>query len=146
MPNPTNVKIYRAGDDVSASSRKPLPTSGLRGKKRIFIKPNLSHPEYLPGVVTSPQVMHQLVGLLRDGNSEVVVGESNGFNYPCWTAFDKTGMQKAVESAGGKAINLSEDKVVEVKFPGNYTPQTAVSTKNGAGRRRRSRFTLDEDA
>ena len=61
--------------------------------------------------------MHQLVGLLRDGNSEVVVGESNGFNYPCWTAFDKTGMQKAVESAGGVAINLSEDKVVEVKFP-----------------------------
>jgi uncharacterized protein (DUF362 family) len=61
--------------------------------------------------------MHQLVGLLRDGNSEVVVGESNGFNYPCWTAFDKTGMQKAVESAGGKAINLSEDKVIEVKFP-----------------------------
>jgi uncharacterized protein (DUF362 family) len=109
--------IYRAGNDVSDIVSKTIGESGLRGKNRIFIKPNLSHPEYLPGVVTSPNVMHQLVGLLRDGNSEVVVGESNGFNYPCWTAFDKTGMQKAVESAGGKVINLSEDKVVEVKFP-----------------------------
>jgi uncharacterized protein (DUF362 family) len=117
MPNPHKVTIYRAGDDVSSIVAQAVAGSGLRGKRKIFIKPNLSHPEYLPGVVTSPQVMHQLVGLLRDSNSEVVVGESNGFNYPCWTAFDKTGMQKAVESAGGKAINLSEDKVVEVKFP-----------------------------
>ncbi len=117
MPNPNKVTIYRAGDDVNSIVAQAVADSGLHGKRKIFIKPNLSHPEYLPGVVTSPQVMHQLVGLLRDGNSEVVVGESNGFNYPCWTAFDKTGMQKAVESAGGKAINLSEDKVVEVKFP-----------------------------
>jgi uncharacterized protein (DUF362 family) len=118
VPNPTQktVKIFRAGDDVSDIVAEAVAASGLRGKKRIFVKPNLSHPEYLPGVVTSPVVMHQLVGLLRDGNSEVIVGESNGFNYPCWTAFDKTGMQKAVESAGGTAINLSEDKVVEVKF------------------------------
>ena len=119
MPEHKAVKIYRAHEDVSAIVKEAVANSGLRGKKRIFIKPNLSHPEYMPGVVTSPEVMQQLVGLLRDGNTEVVVGESNGFNYPCWTAFDKTGMQKAVEAAGGVAINLSEDKVVEVKFSGN---------------------------
>jgi uncharacterized protein (DUF362 family) len=79
----------------------------------------LSHPEYVPGVVTSPELMRQLVGLLRDGNSEVVGGESNGFNYPCWTAFDKTGAQAAVKAAGGTVINLSEDKLVEVKFQRN---------------------------
>ena len=59
------------------------------------------------------------MGLLRDGNSEVIVGESNGFNYPCWTAFDKTGTEAAVKAAGGRVINLSEDKVVEVKFSGS---------------------------
>ena len=102
------------------------------GKHKIFIKPNLSHPEYLPGVVTSPELMAQLVGLLRDGNSEVIVGESNGFNYPCWTAFDKTGVQAAVKAAGGTVINLSEDKVVEVKFQGNtplkrlFLPKTVL--------------------
>lgn len=126
------VKISRAGEDISGILKEAVADSGLWGKKRIFIKPNLSHPEYLPGVVTSPALMRELVGLLRDGNSEVIVGESNGINYPCWTAFDKTGMKEAVENAGGTAINLSEDKVVEIKFQTNtplkrlYLPKTIL--------------------
>ncbi len=120
---PKPVKVYRTQDtSISEILKEAVASSNLRGKKRIFIKPNLSHPEYLPGVVTSPELTTELIGLLRDQNSEVIVGESNGFNYPCWTAFDKTGMQKAVEKAGGTAINLSEDKVVEVKFPDSNTP------------------------
>ena len=117
MPQHT-VKICRAlpGSSITDILKQAVKTSGLRGKKRIYIKPNLSHPEYLPGVVTSPELTAELIGLLRDGASEVIVGESNGYNYPCWTAFDKTGMQKAVEKVGGTAINLSEDKVVEVNF------------------------------
>lgn len=114
-----SVKIFRSRENIGAIVREAVASSGLRGKNKIFIKPNLSHPEYLPGVVTSPELMKQLVGLLRDGNSEVVVGESNGFNYPCWTAFDKTGTQAAVKAAGGTVINLSEDKVVEVRFQGD---------------------------
>jgi len=121
MPKSTQktVKIFRAQEDIFDIVKEAVVNSGLRGKRTIFIKPNLSHPEYLPGVVTSPELLRQLVGLLRDGNSEVIVGESNGFNYPCWTAFDKTGTQAAVKAAGGNVINLSEDKVVEVKFQGN---------------------------
>jgi uncharacterized protein (DUF362 family) len=120
VPNPQKtVKIFRVKEDISDIVKEAVANSGLRGKHKIFIKPNLSHPEYLPGVVTSPELMQQLVGLLRDGNSEVIVGESNGFNYPCWTAFDKTGAEAAVKKAGGTVINLSEDKVVEVKFQGN---------------------------
>ena len=121
MPNATQktVKIFRAKENISDILKEAVANSGLRGKRRIFIKPNLSHPEYLPGVVTCPELMHQLVGLLRDGNSEVIVGESNGFNYPCWSAFEKTGVEAAVKKAGGTVINLSEDKVVEVKFQGN---------------------------
>jgi uncharacterized protein (DUF362 family) len=120
VPNPQKtVKIFHAKGDISDIVKEAVANSGLQGKHKIFIKPNLSHPEYLPGVVTSPELMHQLVGLLRDGNSEVIVGESNGFNYPCWTAFDKTGAEAAVKAAGGSVINLSEDKVVEVKFQGN---------------------------
>ncbi len=116
MPKPHTVKIFRAVGDISGIIKEAVADAGLRGKRKIYIKPNLSHPEYLPGVVTSPELMRHLVGLLRDGNNEVVVGESNGFNYPCWTAFDKTGVQAAVEAAGGTVINLSEDNVVEVKF------------------------------
>jgi uncharacterized protein (DUF362 family) len=136
MPNSLlkTVKIYRAEEDISSIVKEAVESSGLRGKSKIFIKPNLSHPEYLPGVVTSPELMRQLVGLLRDGNNEVVVGESNGFNYPCWTAFDKTGTEAAVKAAGGTVINLSEDKVVEVKFHGKtplkrlFLPKTILES------------------
>src|SRR5512146_1483526 len=103
MPNQTpTVKISRTNEDINEIVREAVANSGLRGKGTVFIKPNLSHPEYLPGVVTSPELMQQLVGLLRDANSEVIVGESNGFNYPCWKAFDKTGTEAAVKAAGGK--------------------------------------------
>jgi uncharacterized protein (DUF362 family) len=103
------VKIYKATDNITSILKQAVADTGLRGKQKIFIKPNLSHPEYLPGVVTSPELMHELVGMLRDGNSEVIVGESNGFNYPCRSAFEKTGMEAAVKKAGGTVINLSED-------------------------------------
>ena len=96
--------------------KEAVKESNLHGKRRIFIKPNLSHPEYVPGVVTNPALMYELVGLLRDNAEEVIVGESDGFNYPCGLAFEKTGMAAAVKKAGGTVINLSEDKVAKVKF------------------------------
>ena len=111
------VKIYRAKEDTAEILKEAVKNAGLRGKPKIFVKPNMSHPEYVPGVVTSPALLRELVGLLRDDAKEVIVGESNGFNYPCRSAFKKTGIEAAVKSAGGTVINLSEDKVVKVKFP-----------------------------
>jgi len=121
MPNTEHktVKISRAKGDIL---REAIAGSGLRGKQKIYVKPNMSHPAYVPGVVTCPKMLSEVVGLLRDSNGEVVVGESNGFNYPCNTAFEKTGIEAAVKQAGGSVINLSEDKVVKVKFPASSTP------------------------
>ncbi len=110
------VKLLRAYEDTLGITTEAVKASRLRGKKCVFIKPNMSHPEYVPGVVTSPRLIREVVGLLRDGNSEVVVGESNGFNYPCWSAFKMTGFEAAVKSAGGRVLNLSEDKLVRVKI------------------------------
>jgi len=131
MP-PKNVKIYRAQEDITPILKEAVNQAKLRGKRRILIKPNLSHFEYLTGVVTSPELTFELIGLLRDGADEVVVAESEGFNYSCKKAFQQTGMEDAVKKAGGIVINLSEDKVVKVKFPqGNslrnlYLPKTAL--------------------
>ncbi len=117
MPEKT-VTIHRIQvDKVSGILKDAVTGAGLQGKKRIFIKPNLSHYEYVKGVVTSPELTAELVGLLRDHAEEVIVGESEGFNYSCRVAFQQTGMKAAVERAGGTVMNLSEDKVVEVKFP-----------------------------
>ena len=113
------VKISRVQEETEGNLREAVRDSGLRGKHKIFVKPNISHPEYIPGVVTDPALIRELVGLLRDDAEEVIVGESDGFNYSCRLAFEKTGIEKAVKDAGGTVINLSEDKVVKVKFLGD---------------------------
>jgi uncharacterized protein (DUF362 family) len=114
------VKIYRVKEDTAEILKEAVNTAALRGKK-IFVKPNMSHPEYVPGVVTSPALISEMVGLLRDNYEEVIVGESNGYNYPCRVAFNKTGIEAAVKKAGGTVINLSEDKVVKVKFQSEHS-------------------------
>ena len=115
------VKIHRVKEDTAEILKEAVKNSALHGKQTIFVKPNMSHPEYVPGVVTSPALISELVGLLRDNNSEVIVGESNGFNYPCRGAFEKTGIEEAVKKAGGTVINLSEDEVVKVRFKNRYS-------------------------
>lgn len=113
---PKKVKISRAGESTLEITKEAIKNANLRGKRKIFVKPNMSHPEYVPGVVTRPGLIREVVGLLRDGAKEVVVGESNGFNYPCWSAFEKTGIEAAVKEAGGAVVNLSEDRLVNVKI------------------------------
>ena len=131
----TTVKIFRVKNGISEILKQAVSESGLKGKKKIFVKPNMSHPEYIPGVVTCPELLSELVGLLRDGGSEVIVGESNGFNYPCNSAFEKTGIRDAVVKAGGRVINLSEDKVVKVNFSENNSPlKQLFLAENCAGR------------
>jgi uncharacterized protein (DUF362 family) len=125
------VTVYRAPEDLTQILKEAVAASGLRGKKRVMIKPNLSHYEYITGVVTSPQLTADLIGLLRDGAEEVVVAESEGFNYSCREAFRATGMEEAVKRAGATVLNLSEDKVVEVKFSRGplkhlFLPKTAL--------------------
>lgn len=110
------VKISRTYEGTDKITGEAVKAASLQGKRRIFIKPNMSHPEYVPGVVTSPELIGEIVGLLRDGSEEVIVGESNGFNYPCQSAFEKTGIEAAVRQAGGVVINLSEDRLVKVKI------------------------------
>ena len=116
------VKIYRARENITKILKEAIKNAELIGKRKIYVKPNMSHPEYIPGVVTSPALIRELVGLLRDNAQEVIVGESNGFNYPCASAFEKTGIETAVKQAGGSVINLSEDKVVKVKFENTNCP------------------------
>jgi uncharacterized protein (DUF362 family) len=130
MPQKT-VKIFGARDSITEILKQAVKDAAFRGKRRIFVKPNLSHPEYVPGVVTSPALTYELVSLLRNEAEEVIVGESDGFNYPCRLAFEKTGTEAAVKKAGGTVVNLSEDKVVEVKFQSNgalklFLPKTLL--------------------
>jgi uncharacterized protein (DUF362 family) len=123
------VKITRAYESTFEITKEAVENAGIRGKSRVFVKPNISQPEYVPGVVTSPALIGEVVGLLRNGNAEVVVGESNGFNYPCQSAFEKTGIEAAVKEAGGSVINLSNDKLVKVKLPNGVALKELILPK-----------------
>ena len=124
-----SVKIFRVQEETGRILKEAVQSSGLRRKRKIFVKPNISHPKYIPGVVTDPALLRELVGLIRDDAEEVIVGESDGFNYSCRVAFEKTGIEKAVKAAGGTVTNLSEDQVVKVNFPSNNTLKSLFMPK-----------------
>jgi uncharacterized protein (DUF362 family) len=113
----TKIGVFRTDDGIESALKKALNaadwTRHVSGK--VFVKPNLCSKHYIPGAVTNPRVLFHLVCLLRDRAEEVVVGESNGYNYCCSDALAMTGTKKVVEKAGGRTINLSEDETVNVK-------------------------------
>jgi uncharacterized protein (DUF362 family) len=113
------IGVFRTDDDLELTIKEALKaadwTRYIHGK--VFIKPNLCSKYYIQGAVTNPQVLFHLISLLRDRANEVVVGESNGYNYCCNDALAMTGVKKIVEKAGGKTINLSEDKTLNVQNP-----------------------------
>jgi uncharacterized protein (DUF362 family) len=116
------VKIHKTTTGLHRILKEAIKEAGLNKKNKIFIKPNISHPEFIPGVVTDPVLLSEIVGLLRDCNAEVLVGESNGYNYSCQSAFENTGLKEAVQKAGGSVINLSEDNVVKINFHNSINP------------------------
>ncbi len=111
------IGVFRTNNGLESALKEALEAADweryVRGK--VFIKPNLCSKDYIPGAVTNPQVLFHLVSLLRDRVEEVVVGESDGYNYSCDEALIKTGVTKVVNKAGGKTVNLSKDETVKVQ-------------------------------
>jgi uncharacterized protein (DUF362 family) len=114
-----NVGVFRTSQGLDQALRSALNAAEwnkhIRGK--VFLKPNLCAPKYIPGAVTNPELLFHLVSLLRDKVEEVVVGESDGYNYSCDEALTKTGVEQIVKKAGGKTINLSKAETVNVQDP-----------------------------
>jgi uncharacterized protein (DUF362 family) len=113
----TKIGVFKTDDSIESALRDALKAADwqryVQGK--VFIKPNLCSKNYIPGAVTNPQVLFHLVSHLRDRVEEVIVGESNGYNYCCDAALKMTGVEKIVKKAGGKTINLSNDETVKVQ-------------------------------
>ena len=113
------VGVFRTSEGLDQALRSALNAAEwhkqIRGK--VFLKPNLCAPKYIPGAVTNPELLFHLVSLLRDKVEEVLVGESDGYNYSCDEALTKTGVEQMVKKAGGKTINLSKDETVETQNP-----------------------------
>ncbi len=125
------IGVFRTSDSLEAALRKALDAAEwdkhVHGK--VFVKPNLCAPEYIPGAVTNPQTLFHLVSRLRDKVEEVVVGESDGYNYSCDDALIETGVKKLVNRAGGTTINLSKDETLKVQNPNTLFLKKALLPK-----------------
>lgn len=117
MDEKKEVMLFNTGEEnLPEVLSKALNFAEFRGKGTVVIKPNICMPNYVPGAVTNPRVLYNLVSLLRKTAKEVIVGESDGYNYSCSLAFKITGIEPAVRKAGGRILNFSKDKFVEVRF------------------------------
>jgi len=116
------IGVFKTDDGIESALKEALNaaewTKHVKGT--VFIKPNLCSKHYIQGAVTNPHVLFHLISLLRDRAEEVIVGESNGYNYCCNDALEMTGTKKVVEKAGGRIINLSEDEIVKVDNPETF--------------------------
>jgi uncharacterized protein (DUF362 family) len=119
------VGIFRTDDNLESALKEALKAADWTQRVRgtVFIKPNLCSKHYIRGAVTNPELLFHLVRLLRDRAEEVIVGESNGYNYCCNDALSMTGTKKVVEKAGGIVMNLSEDEIVHIENPKTYVLQ-----------------------
>lgn len=81
----------------------------IKPDSRVFIKPNLTIPEYEPGISTSPIVLEALVRWLRARTDNITIGESNGGleKFTADQAFQGHGLPAIANKYGVKLVNLS---------------------------------------
>ena len=128
---PNIVEITEVEGSIDETLKKILKNFSFRPHGTVFLKPNVCAPEYSPGAVTSPSLLYDLVSILRDKAEEVIVGESDGYNYSCSRALMNTGIAKAVDKAGGRIVNLSEDEIIAVNLRNSkvkklFLPKTLI--------------------
>ncbi|NQE44608.1 hypothetical protein C5S31_01125, partial [ANME-1 cluster archaeon GoMg2] len=47
----------------------------------VFIKPNFTFPYYKEGITTSPELLRNLLEIIKDRADNVIIGESDGGNH-----------------------------------------------------------------
>lgn len=76
----------------------------------VFLKPNLTYPEYRPGVMTSFVCLEAIVECLSGRGFQVVIGEadSGGYNrFAMEEVFERMGIDALAERTGARLVNLS---------------------------------------
>ena len=83
-----------------------LPKNG-----RVFIKLNLTFPEYRKGVMTNPQAVANAIQAIREYTPNIIIGDSDSGGYNRFSmdeVYQTTGIQDIAKKNGVKVINLSK--------------------------------------
>ncbi len=126
MSETPTVHIERATLDSSGEAVKRT-LEALKWKEkvkqgsRVVIKPNGCHVKFLPGLVTTPSILGEVVRIFRTRASEVIVVESDLQRFNADQIFDSVPYRGEVEKAGGRCSNLTQERQIRVKIPrGQY--------------------------
>ena len=78
---------------------------------RVFLKPNLTWKEHLPGVTTRPEFIEAVVRALKDRTDRITIGEAEGgYNsYRAEEAFRNHGLYRLARRYGVTVTNLSRE-------------------------------------
>jgi uncharacterized protein (DUF362 family) len=89
----------------------------VRPDARVFVKPNLTWRQPMPGVTTSPGFLLDFLTALKERVRHVIVGESNGgyHSFAAEEAFESHGLTELARRLGIQVVNLSNLPVAPVR-------------------------------
>lgn len=94
----------------------------IKTDSTVFIKPNFTFPYYKDGITTNPELLRNLLEIIKDRADNVILGESDGGNhsFSADNAFEGHKMYEICKEAGVELVNLSKlpSKFVEDKIHG----------------------------
>ncbi len=90
---------------------------------KVFLKPNLTFPEFRPGVMTSYECLEAVVECLTGRGYQVIIGESDSGGYNRFAmnfVFEKMGIESLANRTGARLVNLSftEPEIMKVQEAG----------------------------
>ncbi|MBT4483933.1 MAG: DUF362 domain-containing protein [Candidatus Latescibacteria bacterium] len=109
--------------DRETSIREGLDYIGwhdiIQKNARVFMKPNLTYPEYKPGATTSPDFIDTVIKIIKERTPYITIGESDGGNrsYTAEVPFKGHNLYEITKKHGVELLNLSRDswKMIPVK-------------------------------
>ena len=99
------LKLFQEGLEF-IHFQELLPSNG-----RVFLKLNLTFPEYRKGVMTNPQAVSDAILAIRDYTPNIYIGDSDSGGYNRFSmdeVYQTTGIQDIAQKNGVKIINLSK--------------------------------------
>ncbi|MCK4306898.1 DUF362 domain-containing protein [candidate division WOR-3 bacterium] len=97
-------------------------TKYIKKDSKVFLKPNFTYPHYKEGITTNPELLRDLLEIVKDRADNVILGESDMGNRS--STADETlkghGMCEICRDTGVELVNLSKlpSRFVEDKIQG----------------------------
>jgi uncharacterized protein (DUF362 family) len=107
------LSVIRAGLEFIEFGKSVTPAS------KVFIKPNLTYPEYRPGVMTHPDAVEAAILAIRDYTPHIYLGDSDSGGYNRFSmdeVYDATGIRAIAQKHDAEVVNLSRVPRTSIQF------------------------------